>query len=152
MQKGAIEQARAALAREQVTLSLHTITAPKDSTVLQVKVRAGEFVPAAVLSVPLLTLGVIEPYHVRVEIDETDISRFNTGARAFASVRGRPEVRVPLTYVRTEPYVIPKKSLNGSVSERVDTRVQQIIYSVNPKAIVASPGQQVDVYIEENKP
>ncbi len=29
VQKGAIEQARAALAREQVTLSLHTITAPK---------------------------------------------------------------------------------------------------------------------------
>ncbi len=148
VQKIAIEQAKAALEREQVVLAQHTIVAPRASRVLQVKVRAGEYVPAAVLATPVITLGVVKPLHVRVDIDEADITRFNGAARAYASVRGRPDSRFPMTYVRTEPYVIPKKTLTGSVSERVDTRVLQVIYSLKPEALAAWPGQQIDVYIE----
>ena len=60
-------------------------------------------------------------------------------------------MQVPIEYVRTEPLVIPKRSLTGSVSERVDTRVMQVIYSVDPNVLGAAVGQQVDVYIvEEN--
>jgi hypothetical protein len=51
--------------------------------------------------------------------------------------------------VRTEPLVIPKRNLTGTVAERVDTRVMQVIYSVSPQAIGATVGQQVDVYIED---
>lgn len=149
VQRAVVDQAKAALHKEEVTLQMHTIVAPKDSTALQVKVRVGEFVPASVLVNPLVTLGVTDPYHVRVDIDEADIPRFHEKAKAYASVRGRPEVRVPIEYIRTEPYVIPKKTLNGGVSERVDTRVMQLIYSVSPSAIHALPGQQVDVYVAE---
>jgi HlyD family secretion protein len=46
--------------------------------------------------------------------------------------------------------VIPKRNLTGTVSERVDTRVMQVIYSVSPKSLRAIVGQQVDVYIEDN--
>jgi hypothetical protein len=99
-----------------------------------------------------MILGVTSPLHIRVEIDESDIPRFQSQANAYASVRGRPEVKVALDFVRMEPYVIPKKTLNGGVSERVDTRVLQIIYSVLPTQIEAITGQQVDVYIEECAP
>ncbi len=149
VQRVAVEQARAALAKEEVNLQLHTITAPKDCTVLQLKVRVGEFVPATVLANPILTLGVMNPLHVRVDIDESDIPRLKTTARAYASVRGRPNDRVPLTFVRKEPFVIPKRSLTGGVNERVDTRVLQVIYSVAPESIQAVAGQQVDIYIQE---
>jgi len=149
VQKAAVGQARATLVREQVTLDEHTIHAPKGGAILQVKIRAGEFVPAAVLANPIITLGVVDPLHIRVDIDETEIARFRETAAAYASVRGRPERRVSITFVRSEPFVIPKKSLTGGVSERVDTRVLQIIYSVKPQVIVAIPGQQVDVYIED---
>jgi len=148
VQKAAVGQARASLVREQVTLDEHTIHAPSAGTILQVKIRAGEFVPAAVLANPIITLGVVDPLHIRVDIDETEIARFSETAAAYASVRGRPERRVPITFVRSEPFVIPKKSLTGGVSERVDTRVLQIIYSVKPEEIGAITGQQVDVYIE----
>jgi len=149
VQQVAVEQAKASLAKETMTLELLQVMAPRDAEVLQVKIREGEFAPAAVLSTPLMILGVVDPLHVRVDIDESEIPRFSAEAPAFASVRGRPAVNVPLTFVRTEPYVVPKKTLNGGVSERVDTRVLQIIYSVSPAAIQAIPGQQVDVYIEE---
>jgi HlyD family secretion protein len=149
VQEAAVEQARASVAKEEIELQMRTVIAPQDATVLQVKIRNGEFAPAAVLATPLITLGVTDPLHVRVDIDESEIPRFCASAKALVSVRGRPEVRVPMQYVRTEPYVVPKRTLTGSVSERVDTRVMQIIYSVSPTVLGAIPGQQVDVYIAE---
>ena len=44
-------------------------------------------------------------------------------------------MRFPLTYFDTEPYVIPKQSLTGSNTERVDTRVLQVLYSL-PREIL----------------
>ncbi len=152
VQQAAVDQASAQVAKDEVELQLRTIVAPIDATVLQVKIREGEFAPAAVLSTPLMILGVTSLLHVRVDIDESDIPRFQSQAPAYASVRGRPEVKVALDFVRIEPYVIPKKTLNGGVSERVDTRVLQILYSVLPTQIEAITGQQVDVYIEESAP
>jgi multidrug resistance efflux pump len=151
VQRAAVVQAEANLQRAKTNLYLRTIIAPSQGTVLSVKIRAGEFIPASILPNPLITLGVIDPLHLRVDIDESEIPRFSPTAKAFASVRGRPEVQVPIEYVRTEPLVIPKRSLTGSVSERVDTRVMQVIYSVDPKVLGAAVGQQVDVYIvDEN--
>jgi multidrug resistance efflux pump len=151
VQKAAIELARANREKAQNHYDLLSIVAPKNGVILSVKIRVGEFVPAAVLSSPFITLGVIDPLHLRVDIDESEIPRFHPGARAFASLRGQPEIKVPIDYVRTEPLVIPKRSLTGTVSERVDTRVLQVIYSADPKTLNASVGQQIDVYIEETK-
>lgn len=152
VQKAAILQAQANLDKAQTELALRTIVAPKDGTILGVRIRVGEFVPAAVLSTPFITMGVIDPLHLRVEIDESEIPRFQPGAPAYASVRGKPEGKVPVQFVRQEPIVAPKRTLTGTVSERVDTRVLQIIYSADPAQLKASVGQQVDVYIEANAP
>ncbi|AMV34606.1 Macrolide export protein MacA [Pirellula sp. SH-Sr6A] len=148
VQKIAVVQAEANLQRAQTNLDLRTIVAPKDGTVLSVRLRVGEFVPASILSTPFISLGVIDPLHVRVDIDEAEIPRFSAGAKAYASLRGKPGTKVPLQYVRTEPLVVPKRTLTGTVSERVDTRVLQVIYSAKPDELKASVGQQVDVYIE----
>lgn len=47
-----------------------------------------------------------------------------------------------------EPYVVPKRSLTGDSSERVDTRVLQVIYEFNRPQFPIYVGQQVDVFIE----
>ncbi len=146
VQKAAIAQAKAAVELAQTNLELLTVRAPIDATVLQVKIRVGEFAAAAVLANSLMILGVTQPLHVRVEIDESEIPRLKEGAKAYAAVRGRADQQVPLTFVRSEPYVVPKKSLSGTVSERVDTRVLQLIYSVEPDKLHATVGQQVDVF------
>ena len=62
-------------------------------------------------------------------------------------LRGNPEISVPLTFVRFEPYVLAKRSLTGDTTERVDTRVLQAIYEFAPSAFPAFVGQQVDVLI-----
>ncbi|MFN6196291.1 MAG: secretion protein HlyD, partial [Planctomycetota bacterium] len=96
----------------------------------------------------LLRLGDVDVLHVRVDVDEHDDFRVRPGARAVASLRGAPARRVDLRLVHIEPFVVPKKSLTGSSFERVDTRVLQVVYAFDPKALPAYVGQQLDVFIE----
>jgi HlyD family secretion protein len=56
-----------------------------------------------------------------------------------------------LTFVRVVPYVVPKKSLTGDRSERVDTRVLQVIYALEPGEKSVYVGQQLDVFIDVSK-
>ena len=53
-----------------------------------------------------------------------------------------------LRFVRVEPRLVPKRSLTGSGTERIDTRVLQVIYAFDPETFPARPGQQVDLYIK----
>lgn len=151
VQVAAVEKARATVAQAQTQLELCSIRAPVDASVLQVRVRAGEYAAAAVLAEPLMVLGVVDPLHVRVEIDESEIGRFHPEAAAFASLRGQSDRRSRLRFVRVEPLVIPKRVLVGTAVERVDTRVLQVIYALKPDDLPAFAGQQVDVYIEEKR-
>jgi hypothetical protein len=86
--------------------------------------------------------------HIRVDIDENDGWRFKPGARGVAYLRGNKDLKADLAFVRVEPYVTPKASLTGSSTERVDTRVLQVIYRFDPTRLPAYVGQQVDVFIE----
>ena len=151
-----LEEARAQIAlaeaqvhQTEVKLQRLTVTAPLTGTVLQSDVRSGQYAPNGPLSKPLIILGNTEPLHVRVDVDEQDAWRVRADAAATASVRGNSEQRARLHFVRFEPYVVPKQSLTGSSSERVDTRVLQAIYRLDsagaPRVFV---GQQMDVFIE----
>ena len=71
---------------------------------------------------------------------------------ARATLKGQPKEWFPLKFVRIEPYVIPKKSLTGDNTERVDTRVLQVIYAVDAADKRLFVGQQVDVFIDASAP
>jgi HlyD family secretion protein len=94
-----------------------------------------------------MMLGNESTLHVRVDVDENDAWRFEAGAQAVAFVRGNPALQTKLRFERTEPYVIPKVSLTGQSSERVDTRVLQVIYSLEDGRLPVYVGQQMDVFI-----
>jgi multidrug resistance efflux pump len=142
-----LRQMKAALEQARVDLDKTVVKAPIDGAVLKVNVRLGEFAQAGVLSDPLMTMGSIDPLHVRVDIDETETWRVRPGRSALARLRGNPAISAPLTFVRFEPYVLPKRSLTGDATERVDTRVLQAIYEFSPSAFPAYVGQEVDVFI-----
>ncbi|MBA4063512.1 MAG: multidrug transporter [Isosphaera sp.] len=118
--------------------------------VLQVNVRPGEYVGAAP-GTPLLVLGTVGRLHVRVDIDENDIGRFRVGMKGVAAPRGAPGKTYPISFVRVEPYVIPKKSLTGGNTERVDTRVLQVIYKIDDLAARPYVGQQLDVSLSASE-
>lgn len=141
-------QAEAALAATQTTLDRLVVRAPVDGMVLQVNVRPGEFAQAALNPTPLLVLGNLEQLHIRVDIDENDAWRFRKEGKAVAYLRGNRQFKTDLNLAWVEPYVVPKKSLTGDSTERVDTRVLQALYSFDRAALPAYVGQQMDVFIE----
>jgi hypothetical protein len=66
-------------------------------------------------------------------------------------MKGDAERRIPLEFVRIDPYIVPKRSLTGDNTERVDVRVLQVIYRFRPPAFPAYVGQQVDVFIDTSR-
>lgn len=143
-----VQQAEAALLSTQTTLDRLVVRAPVDGEVLQVNIRPGEFAPAGFLSTPLLVLGNLQQLHIRVDIDENDAWRFVKSSKAVAYLRGNRRFKAELALAYVEPFVVPKKSLTGDSTERVDTRVLQALYSFDRKQMQAYVGQQMDVFIE----
>lgn len=143
-----VTSAQAQIKETEVNLDRSIVRAPCDGTVLQSKIHPGEFAPAGITQTPLMLFGNTKPLHVRVDVDENDAWRVHPASTAFAFLRGNREVKTTLQFVRFEPYVIPKKSLTGDSTERVDTRVLQVIYSIGTSDLPIFPGQQMDVFIE----
>lgn len=140
--------AEAQAAQTETELSRLTVRAPANGVVLQVNVRAGEFAQAGALSTPLLLFGRLDRMNLRVDVDENDAWRFRRDAAAVAFVRGNRDLRCELRLEYVEPYVVPKRSLTGDSTERVDTRVMQAVYSFERGKLPVFLGQQMDVFIE----
>jgi HlyD family secretion protein len=142
-----VEEARRQVERVEADLSRLMVTAPTNGEILQCKVHAGEYAQAGPLAQPLILMGGTARLNVRADIDEQDAWRVKAGATATGTVRGNSAQRLPLHFVRVEPYVIPKRNLTGDSTERVDTRVLQVIFALDPGARVYV-GQQLDVFID----
>lgn len=142
------EQAKAAVLATETTLERLCVRAPISGEVLQVNIRTGEFASAGVLSKPLMIIGDLSRFHVRVDIDENDAWRFDKNAKAVAYLRGNRKFKIDLQLAYVEPLVVPKKSLTGDSTERVDTRVLQALYQFTPSEFNVYVGQQMDIFIE----
>jgi len=143
------KEAKAEMQMAKIAVDKSTVKAPIKAEILKVDIRPGEFAQGGALSKSLMIIGDLSMIHVRVEIDESDAHRLNPNRPATAFLRGQPSFKIPLKFVRIEPYIVPKVSLSGGNAEKIDTRVLQAIYSFEnnfeSKILV---GQQLDVYIE----
>jgi multidrug resistance efflux pump len=144
--RAAIARAEARLDQLDADIERAVVRAPIDGEVLQVNVRPGEYVGTPAPA-PVMVMGDLQNLHVRVDIDEDDVPRFRRTAAARAYLRGKANEEMPSTFVRVEPYLVPKKSLTGEGTERIDTRVLRVVYSLPKEAKGIYVGQQVDVFI-----
>jgi HlyD family secretion protein len=143
-----VQSAKAQITMVNTELQRSIVTAPVAGEVLQVKIRPGEFAIAGAAANPMILLGRAKPLYLRVDVDEHEAWRVRPDAGASAAVRGNAELKTPLKFVRFEPFVLPKKSLTGDSTERVDTRVLQVIYRVQRDDLRLFVGQQMDVFID----
>jgi HlyD family secretion protein len=153
-QAQALEQAWHAA---EALLAKYTLRAGSDGVVLSINAATGTsvstqgafdaysqgFVPVAVMSAPQDHLAV------RCYVDEILVARLPAPGRIQAQMSIRGTVtRVPLEFVRVQPYVSPKLELSNQRQEKVDLRVLPVIFRFAPSASMAVyPGQLVDVYI-----
>lgn len=143
-----VAQAEAQLKQAATNVERLTMTAPLDGVVLQKKVRVGQYAQCSPASEPLMIMGGGPHLNIRTDVDESDAWRVRPNTAAVAYPRGDTKKQIPLEFVRFEPYVVPKKSLTGDSTERVDTRVLEVIYRIRDADAPVYVGQQMDVYIE----
>lgn len=148
------------LGEVEANIERSLIHAPVDGEVLQINVHLGEvapnvnvvnpqvITPYSAIQYPLIMVGTVQPFFLRIDIDEVDAWRYKEGAPAIAFVRGNSNIQFPLKFVRVEPYIIPKASFTGQVGERIDMRVLQLIYQFDRGNLPVYAGQVVDVYIQ----
>lgn len=141
----------------EALLRKYTLRAPVDGVVLAVNAAVGGYIsPQGSYDgytrgmVPAILMGGMpDSYNVRCYIDEILITRLPPPDRIVAqmSVRGS-DVKVPLEFVRVQPYVSPKIALSSQRQERVDVRVLPVIFRfARNEALSLYPGQLVDVYV-----
>jgi len=148
-----------AYAASSALLGKYALRASRDGVVLSVNTIVGSYVspqgaydaytqaadPVIVLGSPSTSL------HVRCYVDEILVPRLPAGSKVKAqmSVRGS-DVKIPLEFVRVQPYVTPKIELSDERQERVDVRVLPVIFKIAETSKGnLYPGELVDVYISE---
>lgn len=140
-------------------LSKYSLRAQADGKVLAINPIVGSYVSSQGAydtytqgMDPVLVLGATQTrLNVRCYVDEILVPRLPEPARIKAqmSIRGS-NVKVPLEFVRMQPFVSPKIELSDQRLERVDVRVLPVIFRIEkPKGLNVYPGQLVDVYISE---
>ena len=147
-----LEVAEAQVAQDLVRLMRLTVRAPRAGTLLQLNIRPGEYAAATPKNAAMI-LGDMNQLQIRADVDEQNAPRLQPGQSATAYLKGDTTTPFELTFVRVEPYVVPKVSLTGASTERVDTRVLQVIYSFQrPADRPVYVGQQVDLFVKSDIP
>lgn len=147
-----LERAEKDLARAKVMLDKTEIKSPIDGMILKVRIMPGEFINGSEdeSNSPIL-IGKYYPLHLRVQVDESDIWRFDKTKRAIGFLRSNNTMNIPLSFLRLEPYAKSKENLKGKGTELVDTRIIEIIYKIDTDIDKLFIGQQLDVFIESDQ-
>jgi HlyD family secretion protein len=137
-------------------LRYYSVKAPVDGVVLAVNATVGGYVSAqgnydtyTELFDPLVIMsGPQEFMDVRCYVDEILISRLPSKWHIEAQMQLMgTDIKVPLEFVRVQPYVSPKIELSNQKQEQVDLRVLPVIFRFEKKDAPVYPGQMVDVFI-----
>src|SRR5450830_1792360 len=138
-------------------LGKYVIKARTDGVVMSVNATPGSYVSGVgsydaytQANLPVMVMSRNQDYlAVRCYVDEILVSRLPDAAhiRAEMSLQGT-DVKIPLEFVRIQPYISPKLELSNQRQEKVDLRVLPVIFRFSKKNHTAIyPGQLVDVYI-----
>lgn len=140
-------------------LAKYVLRAPADGVVMSISTTVGSYIsPQGAYDAytggadPVLILGAPQAeLQIRCYIDEILVPRLPLASKMKAqmSVRGS-DMKIPLQYVRVQPFVSPKIELADQRQERVDVRVLPVIFKIQkPKNLNLYPGELVDVFISE---
>lgn len=153
--EGNLARLRAEVEALRLLLDRVTVRAPRAGLVLRREVDPGEFASVDP-NTPNLIIGDLDSIRVRAQVDEEDIALLGATVagpapqpRAIARTRGAILRDIPLKLLRIEPFARPKTDLNGTNTERVDTRIVDVVFEASDLGgRPLYPGQAVDVFVE----
>jgi ABC exporter DevB family membrane fusion protein len=142
-----LQLAQAQLDEAQARYNKTFIRSPIDGTVLRKHHRSGESVSnSSTVPDPVLTIGDRKTLRVRVDVDETDVSKVNVGQKAFVTADAFGTQKFWGHVVRVGQQLGPKNVRTDEPTEKVDTKILETLVELDPGSHLPD-GLRVDAFI-----
>ena len=142
-----LKLAQGQLAEAQARYEKTFIRSPIDGTVLRKHHRDGESVSnSSTVPDPILTIGDRKSLRVRVDVDETDVSKVREGQRAYVTADAFGKQKFWGHVVRVGQQLGPKNVHTDEPAEKVDTKILETLVELDPGSDLPD-GLRVDAFI-----
>ena len=142
-----LKLAQGQLEEAQARYEKSFIRSPIDGTVLRKHHRSGESVSnSSTVPDPILTIGDRKRLRVRVDVDETDVSKVQVGQRAYVTADAFGKQKFWGRVVRLGQQLGPKNVRTDEPTEKVDTKILETLVELDPGSELPD-GLRVDAFI-----
>jgi HlyD family secretion protein len=142
-----LQLAQAQLQESRARYEKTLIKSPIDGTVLRKHHRNGESVSnSSTAPDPILTIGDKQVLRVRVDVDETDVSKVRVGQKAYVTADAFGKQRFWGHVVRVGEQLGPKNVRTDEPTERVDKKILETLVELDHGAQLPV-GLRVDAFI-----
>ena len=142
-----LKLAQAQLDEAQARYDKTFIRSPIDGSVLRKHHRSGESVSnSSTVPDPILTIGDRKTLRVRVDVDETDVSKVNVGQRAYVTADAFGKQKFWGHVVRVGQQLGPKNVRTDEPTEKVDTKILETLVELDSGSQLPD-GLRVDAFI-----
>lgn len=139
--------AKGQLAEAEARYEKTFIRSPIDGSVLRKHHRAGESVSnSSTVPDPILTIGDRKALRVRVDVDETDVSKVQVGQRAYVTADAFGKQKFWGHVVRVGQQLGPKNVRTDEPTEKVDTKILETLVELDAGSHLPD-GLRVDAFI-----
>ena len=142
-----LKLAKAQLEESEARYEKTFIRSPIDGTVLRKHHRNGESVSnSSTTPDPVLTIGDRKALRVRVDVDETDVSKVSVGQRAYVTADAYGQQKFWGHVVRVGQQLGPKNVRTDEPTEKVDTKILETLVELDAGSHLPD-GLRVDAFI-----
>ena len=143
-----IAAAKAQLEGNEAIYQKTFLRAPFDGTILRKHHRTGESITnSSVTPDPVFTVGDVASLRVRVDVDETDVSRVANGQRVYCVAAAYPDQKFWGRVIRVARQLGHKNVQTDEPKEKVDTKIIETLVQLDP-GVHLPVGLRVDAYIQ----
>jgi HlyD family secretion protein len=142
-----LQLAQSQLQEAQARYEKTFIRSPIEGTVLRKHHRSGESVSnSSTVPDPVLTIGDRQVLRVRVDVDETDVSKVRVGQKAYVTADAFGKQKFWGRVVRVGQQLGPKNVRTDEPTEKVDTKILETLVELDPVSQLPD-GLRVDAFI-----
>jgi len=143
--EAAVASARAQLAEARAYLEKTYIRSPLDGVILRKYRHAGESVSTQFDS-PIVTLADDSALRVRLDVDETDVSKLRVGQSAYVTAEAYGSQKFTGQVIRVGRILGKKNVRTDEPTEHVDTKILETLVQLDPGQTLPL-GLRVDSYV-----
>ena len=142
-----LKLAQAQLEESQARYEKTFIRSPIDGSVLRKHHRSGESVSnSSTVPDPVLTIGDRKALRVRMDVDETDVSKVTVGQRAYVTADAYGHRKFWGHVIRVGQQLGPKNVRTDEPTEKVDTKILETLVELDSGSQLPD-GLRVDAFI-----